>query len=126
MAYLQRLNVPPSLDDLTEAEARTIQEQFDPYAGEVIVNGQTIPWDWINEVEVVKSARAAGPAGWIVRHVVHGDERYHVGLYYGQMEAVLSNISLNLARYVVQTIAYYAPSPVIYTGPRGLTPVSEK
>lgn len=124
MVYLQRLKVRPSLDDLTAAEARAMQERFDPYAGEVIVNGQAIPWNWIEEVEVAKSARAAGPAGWLVRHLVHGDERYHVGLYFGQMEAVLTNISLNAARYVVQTIAYYAPAPVKYSGPEGLTPVT--
>lgn len=124
MMYLQRLNVLPSLDDLTPAEARYLHEHFDAYAGEVIVNGQAIPWDWINEVEVVKSARAAGPAGWVVRHLVHGEQRYHIGLYFGTMEAVLSNVTLNIARHVVQTTAYHAPSPVAYTGPDGLSPVT--
>lgn len=124
MVYLQRLNTLPSVDDLTPAEVQYIHEHFDPHAGEVVVNGQAIPWNWISEVEVAKSARAAGPAGWVVRHLVHGDERYHVGLYFGQMEAVLSNVTLNVARYIVQTIAYYAPSPVAYTGPEGLTPLT--
>ncbi|MBI5669575.1 MAG: hypothetical protein HZC41_16355 [Chloroflexi bacterium] len=124
MVYLQRLKALPSPDDLTPAEARYVQEHFDTYAGEVIVNGQAIPWNWINEVEVAKAARAAGPAGWVVRHLVHGDERYHVGLYFGQMEAVLSNVTLNIARHIVQTIAYYAPAPVRYTGPDGLTPLT--
>lgn len=123
--YLQRLNVLPDLDDLTGDEAFYIRAHFDPYAGEVVVNGQPIPWQAISAVEVARAARAGGPAGWVVRHLVHGGERYHVGLYFGPLEAVLPNITLNAARYIVQTVAYYAPSPVIYTGPDGLSPLKE-
>jgi hypothetical protein len=54
-----------------------------------------------------------------------GGERYHVGIYYGGLEAVLTNLTLNAARHIVQTIAFYAPQPVKYTGPDGLSPLVE-
>lgn len=122
--YLQRLKARPSLDDLPAAEARYIHQHFDIYAGEVVVHQQPIAWDAIEAVEVVKSPRASGPAGWFVRHVVHGDERYHVGLYFGRQEAVLPNVSLSIARFIVQSVAFYAPVPVRYVGPDGLSPVT--
>jgi hypothetical protein len=83
MVYLQRIKARPSTDDLTPAEARFVQHSFDSYAGEVLVNGQAVAWPEIEEVEVVVSPRAGGPAGWLVRYLVHGNERYHVGLYFG-------------------------------------------
>jgi hypothetical protein len=125
MAYLKRILARPSLDDLTPAEARMVSERFDPYAGEVLLDGEPVNWEEIDEVEVVRSPRAAGPAGWVVRHLVHGDERYHVGIYFGRLEMVLPNVSLNVARYIVQCVAYFSPAPVIYNGPEGLSPVSE-
>jgi hypothetical protein len=118
--YLQRLKVRPSIDDLTQSEARFVLANFDVYAGEVIAYDQPIPWNEIEEIEVVKAPRAAGPAGWIVRHLIHGDERYHVGLYFGRNEAVLPNVSLNVAQYIVKTVAFYAPQAVRYKGPEGL------
>ncbi len=124
--YLQRLKVRPSIDDLTSAEASYIQSHFDPYAGEVIVNDEPIAWMEIEEVEVAKAARVGGPAGWIVRHFIHGDETYHVGLYFGRNEAVLPNVSLNVAQYVVKTVAFYAPNPVRYTGPEGLFSLADE
>jgi hypothetical protein len=126
MPYLQRSKVRPELDDLTSAEARTVRNTFDPYAGEVIVEGQSIGWNEIEEVEVAVAARAGGPAGWVVRYLVHGDQRYHVGLYFGQDEAVLRNVTLNIAKYVVQTVAFYAPQSVRYTGPADLVPLTDK
>lgn len=122
---LKRSNARPDPDTLTTAEARTVAEAFDVYAGEVLFYGQSLRWDTLAEVNVVKAARYSGLAGWLVRYLVHGDDRYHIGLYAGEQEYVLPNVSLNTARYVVQTIAYYAPLPVHYAGVEGLSPLVE-
>ncbi|MBL8166086.1 MAG: hypothetical protein JNJ61_29155 [Anaerolineae bacterium] len=126
MILLQRIKARPSLDDLSPGEARFVQAHFDPYAGEVLIDGEAIGWNEINEVEVVTSPRSAGPAGWLVRYLVHRDERYHIGIYFGRQEAVLPNVTLNVARYVVQCVAYFAPLPVRYKGPEGLSPLAQE
>jgi len=126
MEYLQRTKARPSLDDLTASEARWLPPRFDPYAGEVRIEGQAVGWNEIEEVEVVTAPRASGPAGWLVRHLVHGDERYHIGIYFGHEEAVLPNVPLNVVRYVLQCIAFYAPLPVRYKGQTGLVPVVDE
>lgn len=125
LMILKRSNARPDPDTLSAAEARTITEAFDVYAGEVLYYGQSLRWDTLEEVNVVKAARYGGLAGWLVRFLVHGDDRYHVGLYAGGQEYVMPNVSLNTARYVVQTIAYYAPQPVRYEGIEGLSPLVE-
>lgn len=124
--YLQRLKVRPSVEDLTPAEARFVQSHFDPYAAEVVVNGENIAWSEIEEIEVARAPRVTGPAGWVVRHLIHGDERVHVGIYFGRNEAVLPNVSLNVAQYVVKTIAFFAPNPVRYKGPEGLFTLADE
>jgi hypothetical protein len=126
MAFLQRIKTRPSPDDLTPGEARFVHHAFDPYAGEVLVDGQAVAWNDIEEVEVAVAPRAAGPAGWLVRHVVHGNDRYHVGIYYGQQEAIVPNVTYNVARYLVQCVAFFAPLPVRYTGPDGLSPLVDE
>lgn len=126
MPVLQRSSARPTTDDLSPGEARFVQERFDPYAGEVLLDGEAVRWNEIDEVEVVASPRTAGLAGWLVRHLVHGDERYHVGIYFERQESVLPNATLNVARYVLQCVAYYAPLPVRYNGPEGLVPVAEE
>jgi hypothetical protein len=64
--------------------------------------------------------------GWFVkRFILKNIERYHVGIYYGAHEAVLPNITWDTARHVVETIAFYAPQPVKYTGPEGLVKLTE-
>ena len=126
MVYLQRTKARPSLEDLTSGEARFVHAAFDPYAGEVLVDGQTIAWDEIEEVEVAVSPRTAGPAGWVVRYMVHGNERYHVGFYFGRQEAIVPNVTLNVARYIVQCVAFFAPLLVRYTGPDNLGPVIDE
>lgn len=125
MAYLQRTKVRPNPDDLTEGEARFVHEHFDVYAGEVIVDGQSVAWNQIEEIEVVPAARVVGPAGWIVRYFVHGNERYHVGLYFERQEAIVRNVTLKVARYIVDCIAFYAPLPVRYTGVADIAPLVE-
>lgn len=123
MPYLQRLNVRPSLDDLTPTEARFIEANFDAHAGEVRVFQEPIHWSEVDGIEVVKAPHISGPAGWFVKRFLTGDDHYHVGIYFGHNEVVLPNVSLNTARHVVQTVAYYAPQPVRYTGIPNLSPV---
>lgn len=119
---LQRLKVRPDADALSKEDRNHVNQHFDPYASEVVVNGETIDWRDIDEIEVAKAARANGPSGWFVR-AMYGDERYHVGIYYGDYEAVLLNLSLKAAEYVVQSIAFYAPQAIRYSGIEGLTPL---
>lgn len=127
MPFLQRLKARPDVGQLSEADQRALGQHFDPYAGEVIIDGEAIPWTAVDEIEVAVAARALGPAGWLVRWLAYrGADRYHVAFYYGQREAVLHNITLEAAQYAVQTLAYYAPHPVRYTGPDGLAPLTER
>lgn len=125
MSYLQRQKARPEPGDLSPAEQRFVQNTFDPYAGEVIIENQAIPWNAIDEIEIALAPRAAGPAGWLVRYLVHGEARYHVGLFFGREEAILPNVTLNVARYVAQCVAYYAPQPIRYNGPADLLPLAE-
>lgn len=119
-----RLKVKPDESKLTNAERNHLQQHFDPYAGEVVINGEPIDWRVIEEVEVAKAARSIGPAGWFVK-ALYGEERYHVGVYYGAYEAVLLNLTLNSAEFVVRTIAYYAPHQIRYSGIEGLSPLEQ-
>lgn len=111
------------MDTLTPAERDYIQQHFDPYANEVVINRDTIGWDTIEEVEVAEAARSTGPAGWLVKYLFMGGSRYHVGVYFGREEAVLTNMTLNCARYIVQMIAFYAPKRVLYNGPEDICPL---
>jgi hypothetical protein len=88
------------------------------------VNGEPFRWDEITEVEVAKAARAIGPAGWLVRYLVHGEERYHVAIYAGEREQIIANIPLEVVRAVLSAIAYYAPRPMPYTGPADIVPLT--
>ena len=123
MAYLARLKARPNDDVLSAADLRHLQAHFQPSSAEVEIGGRVIEWTRIEAIEVAKAARAAGPAGWLVRKLVYGEDRYHVGLYWGDDEAVLPNLSLAAARYVVEMIAYYSPTPVRYNGPQDLAPL---
>jgi hypothetical protein len=126
MPYLQRLKARPDPDKLTRREVNQLARRFDPYSGEVLIEGEPIPWDKIEEIEVAKAARAEGPAGWLVKLFVYsGADRYHVAFRYGYHEAVLINLSLQAAQYVVQSAAFYAPGPIRFTGPEGLSPLTE-
>ena len=126
MTYLQRINYQPSIHELSEDDQRHLRDHFDAYGAEMVMEGQPVPWKIIEEVEVVIAPHATGLAGWIVKNVFQGGEtRYHVGVYFGRHEAVLPNITWDQAKYVVQTIAYYAPQPIKYTGPEDLVPLTE-
>lgn len=125
MTYLQRINYQPNTDNLSDKERQYLQQHFDAYGAEVVINGERILWQYVEEVEVAVAARAAGPSGWLVRKLVMGGERYHVAVYFGNQEAVLSNVTLEVARYVVKNIAYFAGQPVRYIGPEDLVATTE-
>ena len=120
--HLQRINFRPNMDSLTEREREYVQRHFDYTSTEALVHSEGIAWNAIETVEVVRAARASGLAGWLTRRVI-GDDRYHVGIYYGRREAVLSNVSLAVAKYALQVIAYHASSPVRYEGLPDLAPL---
>ncbi len=125
MAYLARVDKQPDPQTLSADEQRTLERRFDANAYELNFDGQRVEWGWIDEVEVAQAAREGGPAGWIVRKLVFSGERYHVGVYCGQDEAVLTNVTLEIARYVVAVIAYYATQNIRYSGLEGIAPVRE-
>lgn len=126
MTYLQRINYQPKTDRLNETDANYLINHFDAYGAEMVMDGQAVPWQFIEEVEVVVAPHAAGLAGWIVKNVfLRGEERYHVGVYYGRNEAILPNVTWEVAQFVVETIAYYAGQKIRFTGPEDLVPLTE-
>lgn len=126
MTFLQRINYRPTTEKLAEADANFVVNRFDAYGAEMVLDGQVVPWHVIEEVEVVVAPHAAGLAGWIVKNVLlRGEERYHVGVYFGRQEAILPNVTWDVARYVVENIAYYAGQKIKFTGPEDLVPLTE-
>ena len=125
MAYLQRINYRPNMDAIPEKERDALTSKFDPGSTDVIINGDVIRWEIIEEIEVAAAARSGGLAGWIVKNMVMGGDRYHVAFYFGREEAVIINLTLPAAQYVVSTAAYYLTRRVQYTGPDGIAALSE-
>lgn len=126
MTYLQHIDYRPSMEGLTPKEQDYLRQHFNAYGAEMVIDGQPIRWEHIDEVEVAAAPRVSGPAGWFVKKFLLGDtERYHVGIYYGAREAILPNVTWNAARYVVETVAFYAQNPVEYTGPEDLVRLTE-
>jgi hypothetical protein len=125
MTYLQRLGTMPTTDGLSPRDVETLQKHFDVYAKEVLINGEAIRWDYIEEIEVAVAARAKGPSGWLVKYFVMGGDRYHIGFYFGYNEAVLTNLTREAAAYVLKMVAYYAPVRIKYAGPDDLVPLTE-
>ena len=126
MVYMVPARTAPKEDDLTPDDVRYLRNHMNATNFEIIVDRQSIPWDKIDELEVAVAARQNSPAGWLVKNVIYGGkERYHVGIYSGNNEAVLPNLSLAAAKYVVQTVAYYARTRIRYTGPEGFIPTTE-
>lgn len=125
MPYLQRINYRPNMDALNEREKASLAEKFDVGSTDVIINGDVIRWEMIEEIEVAVAARSGGLSGWLVKHLVMGGDRYHVAFYFGREEAVLINLTLPAAQYVVSTAAYFLPKRVVYTGPDGIAALSE-
>lgn len=122
--YLLRMNLRPRLEDLPENQQAHLSTHFDVNNFEVNIDGEVIDWRNVDSVEVAKAARVIGPAGWIVRRL-YGGERYHVAVYFGRKEAVLPNLPLEAAQYVVRAIGHYAPKQIRYTGPDGIAPTTE-
>lgn len=120
--YLQRLAYRPRVEDLPEDEQPYALEHFDVYANEVLVHGrEVVNWRHVEAVEVAAAPTPGGAMGWLLGHFLRPDvKRYHVGIYHGSQETVLPNISLSLAAYVLQMVAYYAPGRVAYYGPINL------
>jgi hypothetical protein len=125
MAFLARIEQRPSPQGLSGEERRTLDKRFDANAYEINIDGRRVEYGAVDEVEVAKAARESGPAGWFVKKVIFAGERYHVGVYFGSGELVLTNVTLDTAKFVVQTIAYYANHAIRYTGVEGIAPVVE-
>ncbi len=125
MAYLVRLGKAPSTNDLSQEEIALINRMFDVTPKTVTLNGVTFSWEDVTEIETAVAARSQSPAGWFVKKVIFGGERYHVAIYAGKDEAVLPNASRKVIEHIVQTIAYYAPRKIPYSGVEGISPVSE-
>ena len=126
MVYMVPASTAPKEDELTADDVRYLRNHMNTTNFEIIVAGQSIAWDKIDELEVAVAARQKSPAGWLVKNMLYGgQERYHVGIYSGHNEAVLPNLSLAAAKYVVQTVAYYARTRIRYAGPEGIAPITE-
>jgi hypothetical protein len=126
MTYLQRIDFRPSMAELRQSDQDFLNRHFDAYGAELVIDNHAIRWEHIDEVEVVVAPRIAGPAGWIVKMLfLKGETRYHLGIYFGSKEAVLPNITWDMARYVLQSIAYYASQQITYKGPEDLVPLTE-
>ncbi|MEL6151066.1 MAG: hypothetical protein AAFV33_26660 [Chloroflexota bacterium] len=124
-SYLMRMNVRPDEAAVPPAELSRLQHMFDIYSAEVRIHGEPVGWEEITEVELVKAPTVGGLGGIVMGFFVNTQDRYHVGIYLRRDEAVLANISMKQVLYVMQSIAYYAPNPVSYTGPDGIVPLTE-
>jgi hypothetical protein len=125
MSHLVRVQARPSTKELSPDEIKTLEKRFEITANQITVDGKTLELDRVDEIEVVKAARASSPAGWLVKNVLYGGERYHVGMYAGRAELVMTNVSLPLVRYIVSSIAFFARNPVRYKGLDDVAPVTD-
>lgn len=125
MPVILRMQNRPKLSELSESEQRYLEAHFSANQTELQIDDEFVQLHHIDSVEVATAARA-GASGWLVKRLFFsGQDRYHVGIFSGRHEAVLPNVSYNVARYVVQTIAYFIRTRVQYTGPEGLVPLDE-
>lgn len=126
MTTLQRIDYRPSYENLSPEEELQLRRHFTAYGAELIIDGIVIRWEHIDEVEVALAPRGNGLSGWLVKRFVLNDvQRYHVGVYFGSLEAILPNITLNMVKHVLENIAFYAPKPIRYTGPENIVRLSE-
>lgn len=127
MSYLQQLDEQPDPDELSARDVQSLHRRFEADSRELSIYDQVIPWEAVGAVEVAVAPRMSGPAGWLVRQFLHsGGDRYHVGIYTtDDEEAVLPNVTWETARFVVRTIAFFAPGPVAYTGPDDVAQLTE-
>ncbi|MDZ4670131.1 MAG: hypothetical protein SH821_04610 [Phototrophicales bacterium] len=126
MTTLQRIDYRPSYENLSPDEEANLRKHFTAYGAEMVIDGIVIRWEYIDEVEVAFAPRGNGLAGWLVKKFVLQDEqRYHVGVYFASLEAILPNISLNMVKHVLENIAFYSPKPIRYVGPENIVRLSE-
>ncbi len=126
MTTLQRIDYRPSYENLSPEEETQLRRHFSAYGAELVIDGIVIRWEHIDEVEVALAPRGNGVAGWLVKKFVLNDEqRYHLGVYFGSLEAILPNITLNMVKHVLENIAFYAPKPIRYIGPDNIVRLSE-
>jgi hypothetical protein len=116
MVYLVRPDESPKREHLSSSAQRYLEAHFAVHPAGLTVNGQFLRWRDIDAVEVVQAARQRTLAGWFVRTVLYQEERYHVGIYFGHAENVLTNVPLDVAKFVVASIAYNMQTPIRYTG----------
>jgi hypothetical protein len=126
MPFLQRLTRQPVFDSLAQTDQNHLARHVVVQSDALFIDGEPIMWSSIEELEVAQAPDVAGPLGGLVRWFAHGGHAsYHLAIYYGCREAVLNNISLDAAAFVVQMVAHYASRPVRYMGPEGLAPITE-
>jgi len=126
MPYLLRPLSKPRLEGLSPADQRVIQQHFDANSVEINIDGQFLEYGRIDSIEVAVAARTRNPAGWFVRNVVYGGEpRYHIGIYYGRHELVLTNLTRDAVQYVTGVIAFYARNRIKYSGPEDIIPIGD-
>ncbi|MDZ4768034.1 MAG: hypothetical protein SGJ24_02810 [Chloroflexota bacterium] len=126
MPYLARVHELPSADHLDAADRKLLDKRFDANAYELNFDGQPVDWSLIEEIEVVKAARQGNLAGLVVRNLMFGGDRYHIGVYFGKQEIVLTNITQEVTRYIMATIGHYAPSGVRYKGETDIAMLTEE
>lgn len=126
MPYLLRPLSKPRLEGLSPADQRIIEQHFDANSVEINIDGQFLEYGRIDSIEVAPAARTRNPAGWFVRNIIFsGQERFHVGIYYGHHELVMINLSRAAVQYVTGVIAFYARNRVKYTGPEDIIPIGD-
>jgi hypothetical protein len=127
MVYLQRIEERPTVDHLSPQEITQLGHMFIAYGAEMIVAGQAVRWEGVHEVEVVIAPHISGLSGWLVKtFFFRNEEHYHVGIYFDDdQEAVLPNITWEMARYVVLNVAFYATHNIRYVGPPELVAVTD-
>lgn len=125
MQYLERLETRPRLSELDEADRKIIEARVKIDRNDIAIDGQRFELHKVDHVEVAVAARQSSPAGWLVKKVLYGGDRYHVGVYSGREEMIVTNISLAAATYIVQSVAHFAGVNIRYSGVEGVTPVYE-
>lgn len=126
MRYLAHVRELPSLDHMTDEEKQQVDKRFDANDFELNFDGNAVEWGLIEEIEIVQAARQNSPAGWLVKNLLFRGERYHIGIYFGREEMILTNITEEIARFIAQTIAYYTRQEVRYKGVEDVAPLADE
>jgi hypothetical protein len=125
MAYLKRLNVRPDADALPARELARVNRVFSPFAAEVKINSDVVPWTAIVEVELAAAPTAGGMGAVVMGLFVNTTDRFHIGIYTERNESIVPNLTRAQAAYLLHTIAYHAPNPVYFTGPDDWVPLTD-